>query len=622
MQQGPVPRRPPTDRASVAQRLRGLTHRRRVGLDRAPARVPKILGAVGLLAIVLGCLTVVAVAARGPGSLSPPSHSHFFPAWLAGPLGGLWPFPSTGTTLLAIFDYAVGGMYVAYVLAVVCAPRLRARWTLAAIIVVHVIFLLSPPLALTDVFNYLNYGRMEIVHGLNPYVTIPALEPHGDPAYALSNWHHLLSPYGPLFTLFSFALVPLGVATSFWIFKACLMLASLGTLCLVWRCARLLHRDPLRAVLLVGLNPPVLVWGLGADHNDFLMVLFMMLAVNLLLSSRRPSFSSALSIEGEWIGRSGRLARRARVAAAAAAGAVRARRPLTAAASRWHRARALGAATAATRLPLLARRLTPGRAWAPAAPRAGSSRGPGRLVVAASAPAVTAPAAVPRAGGGGLGERSLGEAPWPPRRAVVAATRERAFQFCAGLALVAACAIKLPAAILIPILVVVAPRRLHLLAGMGVALAAVAWASYTAFGPHLPDLGVQSNLVTTVGLPNLLGAAIGLGGETVGLRLVLTVVLLVVVGLCVLWARRRHGDWIVPAGLAVLVLVLTLSWQAPWYVLWLLPLAALARRPHLRVASLLLGVYLILAYTSTVNIRPPSSALQQVHAGETKHLVH
>jgi hypothetical protein len=212
---------------------------------------------------------------------------------------------------------------------------------------------------------------------------------------------------------------------------------------------------------------------------------------------------------------------------------------------------------------------------------------------------------------------------WPPRRVAAAATREKALQFSAGAVLVAAAAIKLPAAILVPILLAVAPRRAYLLAGMATGLLGVGLASYAAFGARLPDLGVQSNLVTAVGLPNLLGAGLGLGGETVGLREVLSAVLVVAVGLCAVWARRRHGDWIVPAGTAVLVLVLTLSWQAPWYVLWLLPLAALARRPHLRVATLLLGVYVVLAFTTNiVNLRPPSTPLQQVHSRETLHLVH
>jgi hypothetical protein len=127
---------------------------------------------------------------------------------------------------------------------------------------------------------------MEIVHHLNPYTTIPISEPHNDPSYALSNWHQLLSPYGPLFTLLTFAVVPLGVAASFWALKGVLALASLATLVLVWKCARLLGRDPVTAIAFVGLNPIVLVWGLGGDHNDFLMLFLIMLGFYLLLLAR------------------------------------------------------------------------------------------------------------------------------------------------------------------------------------------------------------------------------------------------------------------------------------------------------------------------------------------------
>src|ERR1019366_4863653 len=163
------------------------------------------------------------------------------------------------------------------------APRLPLRWIVAAILAVHVIFLLSPPLALTDLFNYVNYGRMEVVHHLNPYTTIPISEPHNDPSYILSNWHQLLSPYGPLFTLLTFAVVPLGVAGSFWALKGILALASLATIFLVWRCAQMLGRNPRAAIVLVGLNPIVLVWGLGGDHNDFLMLACIMLGFYLLI---------------------------------------------------------------------------------------------------------------------------------------------------------------------------------------------------------------------------------------------------------------------------------------------------------------------------------------------------
>ena len=83
--------------------------------------------------------------------------------------------------------------------------------------------------------------------------------------------------------MLTFAVVPLGVAGSFWALKLVLAAASLGTIALVWKCARLLGRDPLAAVALVGLNPIVLVWGLGGDHNDFLMVLCIVLGFYLLL---------------------------------------------------------------------------------------------------------------------------------------------------------------------------------------------------------------------------------------------------------------------------------------------------------------------------------------------------
>ena len=162
---GLIPRRQP---ASIRRRPSAADALRRLRSDPRPPRLAIALGALGLVGIVLGCLIAVAVAARGPGPLSPPSHSHYFPAWLAGPLGDTWPFPSTGSTLLHVFDYAVAWMYPFYGLAILFAARLRRRWTLAAILAVHVIFLLSPPLALTDVFNYINYGRMEIVHGVLP----------------------------------------------------------------------------------------------------------------------------------------------------------------------------------------------------------------------------------------------------------------------------------------------------------------------------------------------------------------------------------------------------------------------------------------------------------------------
>ena len=83
------------------------------------------------------------------------------------------------------------------------------------------------------------------------------------------------------------------MAASFWTLKVLLALASLATIALVWRCARLLGRDPVAAVAFVGLNPIVLVWGLGGDHNDFLMLLCIVLGFYLLLLGRARAAAAA-----------------------------------------------------------------------------------------------------------------------------------------------------------------------------------------------------------------------------------------------------------------------------------------------------------------------------------------
>ncbi len=252
--------------------------------ERADSRRESATAAVALGVIfTLGTLIVV-LAANRPSLLSATSHPGFFPGWMAGPLGGLWPqFTRSASALRALFSGAMVLMYVSWIVAIRYAPRLRARWVIGTVIAIHCVLLLSPPLSLTDVFNYINYARMEVFHNLNPYVSTPVLEPHSDPSYYLSNWHQLLSPYGPLFTLITFAVVPLGIGGSFWALKVILFAASLGTLALVWRCAKLLGREPVQAIVFAGLNPIVLMWGLAGDHNDFLMVLLIMLGFYLLL---------------------------------------------------------------------------------------------------------------------------------------------------------------------------------------------------------------------------------------------------------------------------------------------------------------------------------------------------
>ncbi|HEY1833954.1 MAG TPA: hypothetical protein VGG08_05915 [Solirubrobacteraceae bacterium] len=489
------------------------------------------LGGVSLAAIVLLSLFVVMMAANRPSLLSPVAHANFYPHWMAGPLGGLLPgLTRSSKAIKYLFSGSVVVMYVGYLTILARAPRLPVRWVLGAILAVHVIFVLAPPLALTDLFNYVNYGRMEVVHNLNPYTSIPILEPHSDPSFALSNWHELLSPYGPLFTYLTFAVVPLGVAGSFWALKVVLALSSLSIIALVWHCAKLLGRNQVRAVAIVGLNPVVLVWGLGGDHNDFLMVLFIMLGFYLLLVDRlRVREAPAHEAPADEVALSG-----------------------------WH-------------------------AW----------------------------------------------------RAHLSAP-----EIFAGAAFVTAAAIKASGAVLIPVVLASVLRRRRalwqVLGGMVVAGILLGALSVAAFGLHVPDLSTQSKLVTGESLPNLLGLAIGAGGESETLHHLLSgVLVLSVLGCC--WIAYRAGDASVgvdddramaAAGWASIALLVTLSWVLPWYVLWVLPLTALSSSKRLRRASLVFGAYLIIAWApasgllwNAIGFHPENTSLGRLHQRIVRELL-
>jgi hypothetical protein len=478
-----------------------------------------ILGLLALSVIIGGSLLLVVLAADRPSIVSATTRSDFFPGWMAGPLGGLWPgLTRSAAALKIVFTVVVLAMYGCYALLMRRIAGLGSRWVIGAILAVQLIFFLSPPLTLTDVFNYINYARMEVVHNLNPYATIPALEPHGDPAYALSNWHDLLSPYGPLFTIITFAVASLGIAAAFWVAKGAIALLSLALLGLVWKCARLLDRDPVEAVAFAGLNPIVLVWGFGGDHNDVFMVFFIMLACWLLL-------------------------------------------------------------------------------------RAGAGRDSSQ----------TPP------GGGALAQvRS-----WLLPLAVS--------EVAAGTALAAAVFVKASGAIVVPIFLAAllrAPRRaVQTLIGLVVGGVLLATLSYLVFGAHVPSVITQGSLVTGLSVPNLLGMALGLGGETGLLREAVALVLVgVVIACCVLAYRRR--EIVTPAGWATIGLLLTLAWVLPWYILWALPLVALSSSSRLRMAMALLSVYLIVVWvpsasdlTGAIGLHPEKTSLGKQHQRVVRELM-
>ena len=98
--------------------------------------------------------------------------------------------------------------------------------------------------------------------------------------------------------------------------------------------------------------------------------------------------------------------------------------------------------------------------------------------------------------------------------------------------------------------------------------------------------------MTGFSIPNLTGLALGLGGSTPGLLRIanLGVVLVVLLSL------RRPRQWIAGAGWSTLALVASVAWLMPWYLVWVLPLAALSTSVRLRRASLAFTVFLVLTF--------------------------
>jgi hypothetical protein len=409
-------------------------------------RVTAILGLAGLTACG------VAIGAAGSPALVPAAR-HAYPDWLAGPFS----FAGLGLGKTA-FGWLLLGMSASYGLVLAGVRALGARAVLVAIVVSHLVFLAAPPLFSADVFGYVAFARLGALHHLDPYGHGAAAMPL-DPAFTYIGWHHLTSPYGPLFTVMSYAFVPLGVAGAYWALKALAAACSLAIVALVWRLAQARGVPRVAAIAFVGLNPLLLVYGVAGAHNDFL-VMGVVLAAVLVEAGGRPA------------------------------------------------------------------------------------RG--------------------------------------------------------GAALVGAAAMKASAALLLPFMAVGSRLRRRTLAGMAGGLFAAGALAVAVFGVHgahfVEQVRLQQHQVATRSVPNELGRLLGFGGLTGGLRAIALGAF--VVAFLLALVRAARGDWIRPAGWATLALLLSTAWLLPWYVVWLVPLAAISGDRRLEGATLVFCAYVVVTRVS------------------------
>jgi hypothetical protein len=414
-----------------------------------PRIAPRPLSAWLGLGALFACTALVVLVSNSQVS---------FPGWLAGPLHGLFgDLTLHRRTLNAGFSGLIAIMTLAYLVTLYAARSLSMRAVWVFVGAAAAILVLSPPLQFTDLFNYLGYARLGALHHLNPYTHVIGVESF-DPVSRFATWSNWRSPYGTLFTALTYPLAWLPLSAAYWIFKVVTVLLSVVFVWLIYKCARLLGRDPRLPVLLVAANPVFLIYAVGEFHNDFFMLVPAMAAIALLLSGRYRS---------------------------------------------------------------------------------------------------------------------------------------------AGAAMAVAMAVKYTVVLLLPFLLIAAwqhRKTLRLLGGVVLGAIPLAVLSFALFGLSLPNVGGQSQLLTDFSIPNMLGWAVGLGGGAP--RLVQAMNLVIVA--TVLYQLLRRRDWLSGAGWATLALLVSLGWLMPWYVVWLLPLAAIAANARLRAAALAVSVLVLLSFEPVI----------------------
>jgi alpha-1,6-mannosyltransferase len=163
-----------------------------------------------------------------------------------------------------------------------------------------------------------------------------------------------------------------------------------------------------------------------------------------------------------------------------------------------------------------------------------------------------------------------------------------------GAGFAVAVAVKASAGFAAPFALLGATRRRRMLLGALAAAVPIALVSTLVFGWHwLGALGVAGgNLEKTsnMSLPVRLSDWTGIDRDAMRIAALYIYVAFFAYLLVQTW---RGADWLRAAGWAGAGLLITTTWLLPWYLIWVLPLAALSRDRTLRIVVLALTALLL-----------------------------
>jgi hypothetical protein len=220
-------------------------------------------------------------------------------AWLGLSASG-WPMSlATYAGLFRVWLVVACLSYGGLIWFIARGATLSPRWTWsAAAPLVLVLAFVQPASLSTDVFAYIGYGRLGVVHGMNPHLHTQAeLLRLGDPTGPYLRWP-IPSPYGPLWTLVSMAVVFVAPAGSIIGAVVALKVCAGGAVLSLAAAARAIVRrtDPGRAnavFVAVACNPVLLIEGPGNGHNDLVMVALLLNGF-AAISCRRANLAAVL----------------------------------------------------------------------------------------------------------------------------------------------------------------------------------------------------------------------------------------------------------------------------------------------------------------------------------------
>jgi len=160
--------------------------------------------------------------------------------------------------------------------------------------VLLVLAMLAPPFLSTDVFDYVARGRVESVHGQNPYLVSPAAFPE-DPLIERAQWTDYGMVYGPIAAAVQ-SVITAAAGDRLWVcvygFKLFFAVCHLLTAWLIYLTLRARGSPSASLGLLLYLwNPWILLECAGSGHNDALMAVFLA-GMAWMLSRRQMAWAT------------------------------------------------------------------------------------------------------------------------------------------------------------------------------------------------------------------------------------------------------------------------------------------------------------------------------------------